>query len=92
MFLSLLPPSTRAQCLAMKIAFIMELLAFADYVYCQLTVTATVVAIDLELVTEDILNNSAAWLKRQKIYKNLPKNPLNKGNIFEAACFVLHRF
>ena len=54
--------------------------------------TSTVVAIDLELVTEDILNNSAAWLKRQKIYKNLPKNPLNKGNIFEAACFVLHRF
>ena len=47
MFLTLLPPSTRAQCLAMKIAIIMELLAFADYVYCQLTVT-TVVAIDPE--------------------------------------------
>ena len=50
------------------------------------------VAIDLELVTQDILNNSAAWLNRQKLYKNWPKNPLNKGNIFEAACFVLHRF
>ena len=30
--------------------------------------------------------------KETCLYKNWPKNPLNIGIIFEAACFVLHRF
>ena len=78
MFLTLLPPSTRAQCLAMKIAIIMELLAFADYVYCQLTVTATVVAIDPE---PDVDLACAMTIRR----------PLNPQTTDSALCFYHRR-
>ena len=48
MFLSLLPPLTRAQCLATKIAGITELAAFADCVHYQSAAAVTVAAINPE--------------------------------------------
>ena len=47
MFLSLLPPSTMAQCLATNFTSIMELTAFADQVHCQSAVV-TLAAINPE--------------------------------------------
>ena len=52
MFLSLLPPLTRAQCMATKIAGITELVVFADCVHCQSTVMATMAAMDLKPVVD----------------------------------------
>ena len=53
---------------------------------------ATMVAIDLELEYLRYFAQFYCLAKEICSYKNGPKDPLNKGNIFEAACFVLHRF
>ena len=50
------------------------------------------VAIDLELEYLRYFAQFYCLAKEICSYKNGPKDPLNKGNIFEAACFVLHRF
>ena len=49
MFLLLLPPSTRAQCLATKIASITELASFADHVHCQMPAATALAAINSEV-------------------------------------------
>ena len=49
MFLSLLPPSTRAQCLAAKISKINKLVCFADHVTCQIPAASALAVVELTL-------------------------------------------